>query len=107
MPLYLYQASYTADGWANLVNKPQDRAQAIRPMIKQLKGKLISFYLAFGEHDLVLVVDMPNNEAAAAFSMAATAGGAIKTIRTTPLMTVAEGMRAMRAAKRAGYAPPS
>ncbi|MEX0799756.1 MAG: GYD domain-containing protein [Dehalococcoidia bacterium] len=107
MPLYLYQASYTADAWANLVNKPQDRAQAIRPMIKQLKGKLVSFYLAFGEHDLVLVVDMPNNEAAAAFSIAATAGGAIKTIRTTPLMTVAEGMRAMRAAKRAGYAPPA
>jgi uncharacterized protein with GYD domain len=107
MPLYLYQVSYTSEGWASLVKKPQDRARAIRPMIKQLKGKLVSFYLAFGEYDVVAIAEMPNGEAAAALSMAASAGGAIKAIKTTPLMTVPEGMRSMRQAKRAGYAPPS
>ena len=107
MPFYLYQVSYTPDAWATLVKRPQDRARAVRPIIKKLKGRLVSFYLAFGEYDAVGIAEMPNNEAAAAFSVAATAGGAIKAIKTTPLMTVQEGIRAMRQAGRTGYRPPS
>jgi len=107
MPFYLFQASYTPEAWAGLVKRPQDRARAIRPIIKQLKGKLVSLYLAFGEYDVVGIAEMPNNEAAAAFSIAASAGGAVNAVKTTPLMTVQEGMRAMRQAGQAGYRPPA
>ncbi len=107
MPFYLFQGSYTPEAWAGLVKRPQDRARAIRPIIKQLKGRLVSFYLAFGEYDIVGIAEMPNNETAAAFSIAASAGGAVKAIKTTPLMTVQEGIRAMRQAGRASYRPPS
>lgn len=107
MAHYMYQVSYTAEAWAGLVKKPQDRARAIRPILKNLKGRLISFYLTFGESDAVVIAELPNNEAAAAVSLAATAGGAIKSIKTTPLMTVQEGMSAMRKAKGAGYKPPA
>lgn len=107
MAFYLFQASYTPEAWAGLVKRPQDRARAIRPIIKQLKGRLVSLYLAFGEYDVVGIAEMPNNEAAAAFSIAASAGGAVKAVKTTPLMTVQEGMRAMRQAGQAGYRPPA
>lgn len=107
MPLYMYQASYTPEAWADLTMKPQDRAEAIKPMVRSLKGRLLNFYLAFGEYDLVVIAQMPDEESAAAFSIAATAGGAIKSIKTTPLMTVPQGMRAMRKARRAGYQPPA
>ena len=107
MALYMYQVSYTPEAWAGLVKKPQDRARAIRPIIKNLKGRLISFYLTFGESDAVIIAELPNNEAAAALSLAATAGGAMKSIKTTPLMTMAEGMTAMRKAKGASYKPPA
>ena len=107
MPFYLFQASYTPEAWAGLVKRPQDRARAIRPIIKKLKGRLVSLYLAFGEYDVVGIAEMPNNEAAAAFSIAASAGGAVNAIKTTPLMTVQEGMRAMRQAGQAGYRPPA
>jgi hypothetical protein len=38
--------------------------------------------------------------------MAASAGGAVKATKTTPLMTMEEGIEAMRKAGTAGYRPP-
>ena len=82
-------------------------AEAVRPAVEALGGKLLSFYLAFGEYDAVLLVEMPDNVSVAGVSIAAAAGGAVKAVKTTPLMTVQEGMEAMRKAAQAGYRPPS
>jgi uncharacterized protein with GYD domain len=106
MPLYLLQVAYTPEAWGTLIKKPQDRIEAVRPAVRKLGGKVLTGYFAFGEYDLVAVLDMPDNVSAAAFSIAASAGGAVRSIKTTPLMTTKEAMRAMRAAKRAGYRAP-
>ena len=44
----------------------------------------------FGDYDLIGVVDMPDSISAAAFSMAVAAGGACKSVKTTPLLTAGE-----------------
>jgi uncharacterized protein with GYD domain len=106
MPLYLLQVAYTPEAWGALIKKPQDRIEAVRPAVRKLGGKVLTGYFAFGEYDLVAVLDMPDNVSAAAFSIAASAGGAVRSIKTTPLMTTREALRAMRTAKRAGYQPP-
>ena len=62
--------------------------------------------MCFGDYDLVTIIQMPNNVDAAAFSLAASAGGAIKALKTTPLLTMEEGMQAMRKAVGAGYRAP-
>lgn len=107
MALYMYQVSYTSEAWATLVKKPQDRAKAIQPMARKLKGRIRDFYFTFGDYDLIVIAEFPDNETAAAFSLAASAGGALKSIKTTPLMTVPKGMTAMRRAKQARYTPPA
>lgn len=107
MPHYMTQVSYTPEAWARLVKSPQDRAQAIRPMIEGLGGKLESFYLTFGEYDVVIITEMPDNASAAAISIAAAAGGSLKAIKTTPLMTVDDEVEALKKAAQAGYRPPS
>ncbi len=107
MAHYMVEAAYTPDAWGGLVKKPQDRAEALRPVIEGLGGKLVSFYMSFGEYDALVIAEMPDNVSAAAVSIAASAGGAVKAIKTTPLMTVREGMEAMRKASQAGYRPPS
>ncbi|MCH8064237.1 MAG: GYD domain-containing protein [Chloroflexi bacterium] len=107
MPRYLYEVAYTPEAWAELVKKPQDRIEAIRPAVRKLGGKIESAYFAFGDYDIVAIANMPDNVSAAAFSLAVSAGGSVKSIRTTPLMTIREGMRAMRQAKRSGYTPAS
>ncbi len=48
MPHYLIQAAYTSEGWAGLVKAPQDRAEAVRPIVERLGGKLTDFYLSVG-----------------------------------------------------------
>jgi uncharacterized protein with GYD domain len=107
MPRYLIRVSLTPDAWATLVKNPQDRREAIRPAIEALGGKLEAFYYAFGEADVFITADMPDNVSAAAFAMAATAGGALSSYTTTVLMTVEEAMEAMRKTKGVAYRPPS
>ncbi len=106
MPQYLLQAAYTPEAWAAMVKSPQNRLEAVRPVIEKLGGKIDGGWLSFGEYDITLICQLPNNVSAAAFSMAASAGGAVKTVKTTPLMSIDESMEAMRKAAGVGYSPP-
>jgi uncharacterized protein with GYD domain len=107
MSSFLLQVAYTPDAWANLIAHPQDRIDAVRPAIEKLGGKIEHGWFAFGDYDIVAIVEMPTNVEAAAFSLAAAAGGAIRSIKTTPLLTSAEGVEAMKKAAKAGYKAPS
>jgi uncharacterized protein with GYD domain len=106
MARYLFQASYTSEAWAAQVSNPQNRIDAIRPVIERLGGRLECAYLSFGDYDVVVIAEMPDHISAAAFSLAASAGGGVKAVKTTPLMTVEEGIEAMKKAAGAGYRPP-
>ena len=107
MPHYLIRASYTPEGWAALVKNPQNRREALRPVIEAAGGRLDAFYYAFGEDDAFLLVELPDNVSAAAISMSVAASGAVKFTATTPLMTAEEAVEAMKRAGRAGYRPPA
>lgn len=106
MPHYLLQAAYTPEAWAAMVKTPQNRLDAVRPVVEKLGGKIEGGWLAFGEYDVVLICQMPNNVSVAAFSMVASAGGAVKAVKTTPLMTIDEAMEAMRKAGGVSYRAP-
>jgi len=102
---YLLQISYTPEAWAVLMKNPHDRLDAVRGVIEKLGGKVGAFWVAFGEHDLVGILAMPDNIAAAAFSMALAAGGACRSVRTTPLLTIEDAIAAMRKGADCGYTP--
>jgi len=106
MAHYLLQVAYTPEAWAGLLKNPQDRTVALKPVLDKMGGKIDSAYFAFGDHDLVVILQMPANVDAAAFALAAAAGGSIKSIKTTPLLSVAEGLEAMKKAAASGYTPP-
>ena len=106
MPSYLLQVAYTAESWAAMVKKPQDRGAVVSKAIEKLGGTMPSVWLSFGEYDVVGIVEMPDNVSAAAFAIAAAAGGGLKAIKTTPLLSVAEGIEAMKKAGGSGYKPP-
>ena len=106
MASYLLQVGYTPEAWASLIAQPHDRLDAVRPAIEKLGGKILHGWFAFGDYDLIAILEMPTNVEAAAFSLAAAAGGAIRTIKTTPLMSTAEGIEAMKKAAKSGYKAP-
>lgn len=88
------------------MSNPQNRIDVIRLVIERLGGRLECTYLAFGDYDVVVIAEMPDHISAAAFSLAASAGGGVKAVKTTPLMTFEEGIEAMKKAAGAGYRPP-
>jgi len=106
MAYYMIQAAYTADAIAAMVKKPEDRAAAIIPVIEKLGGKLEGLWFCFGEYDIVGVSQMPDNVSAAAFAFAVSQSGKLRSVKTTPLMTSAEAMKAMKKAGGTGYRPP-
>jgi uncharacterized protein with GYD domain len=95
MPKYLFQGTYTADGIKGLEkDKASGRAAALRSALEALGGRLEAFYLAFGEHDSVLLADLPDNGSATAFTLTVSKSGLVRTT-TTPLVSVEEADKAL------------
>ena len=105
MPFFLHQVGYTPDALSKLIANPQDRFEAVRAPIEKLGGKVKDSYFAFGEYDAVLITEMPDSISAAAIALAFAAGGSLRSCQTTPLMSAAEGLDAMRKAATCGYKP--
>lgn len=107
MPSYLLQASYTVEALNTLLKTPQNRTEVVRKAIEKLGGSLTGLWLSFGDQDIVGIMEMPDNVSAAALALAIASGGALKNTKTTPLLTVEEGMAAMKKAGTSGYKPVS
>jgi uncharacterized protein with GYD domain len=107
MPLFLSQVSYTEQAWQALVSNPQNRVEALQPVLEKLGGKIINSYFAFGDYDVILVSELPDSVSAAALAIAVSAGGACKSVKTTPLLNVSEGLEALKKAASSGYRAPS
>ncbi len=104
IPKYLIQAVYTATGTKGLLKDGGSRRKtAVNILMKELGGSVEAFYYSFGESDVVVIVDLPNNVAAAALSLAVAASGRL-TLKTTPLLDPAEIDEATK--KTAKYSPP-
>ncbi|HLZ90847.1 MAG TPA: GYD domain-containing protein [Candidatus Acidoferrum sp.] len=103
MPNYLHQVSYTPEAWARLIANPHDRIEAVRAPIEKLGGRINTAFFAFGEYDVVVITEMPDNVSAAAIAIAFAAGGAVKNAKTTPLMTAGETLEALKKAANTGY----
>lgn len=108
MPFYLYQLSYTPDAVKALVATPSDREAAARKLIESLGGKLHHLFFAFGPHDVICLIEGPDDQMMAAGAMAVAASGTVSSSSTVKLMTPAEAMAAMQTAGKAlgSYKPP-
>jgi uncharacterized protein with GYD domain len=79
------------------------RRDAVGKLVADLGGTVESFYFGFGEGDVYVTVDMPDNVSAAAISMTVGASGMVQT-RTVVLLTPEEIDRAAQA--KGTYRPP-
>ena len=87
MPKYRFEARYTTQGEEGLRAKGgTDRRDAVADAVRSVGGELECFYFEFGEHDVFSIVDLPDDEAAAAVSLIASAAGGA-TVKTTVLLT--------------------
>jgi uncharacterized protein with GYD domain len=76
-------------------------------VVDKLGGRIINAYFAFGDYDFVLISEFPDNVSIAALAIAAASGGAVRSIKTTPLLEATEGLEALRKAASSGYRAPT
>jgi uncharacterized protein with GYD domain len=99
MALYMYQAAYTNESWAAQLKNPQNRVETIgKAACEAVGGRLVCGAYCFGEYDLVIIADVPDDESMSAIAMAIAAGGALKSGKTTKLLSGAQGVAAMKKA---------
>ena len=90
MAKYLIKAAYTAEGTKGLLKEGgSKRAALVQKVIEGLGGKLEALYFAFGDADVVAIIDVPDVAAITAFSLTVNATGAVE-VSTTPLLTPQE-----------------
>ncbi|MEE9284203.1 MAG: GYD domain-containing protein, partial [Dehalococcoidia bacterium] len=66
MPKYMILASYTAEGTRGLLKEGGSKRRAVvESLVKGLGGQLEAFYFAFGENDVVAIIDGTDNATAA------------------------------------------
>ena len=104
MPKYLVIASYTAEGIKGVLKDGgTKRRQVLEGALKSIGGRVEAFYFAFGDQDVVAIIDAPDNVTIAAASMQIGASGAVQT-KTIVLLTPEEVDQATK--KTTAYQPP-
>ena len=79
MPTYIALTSYTEQGIRTVKNAPA-RLNAVKKQIKAMGGELKAFFLTMGPYDIVTIVDVPDDETAAAIALATGMGGNVRTV---------------------------
>jgi len=98
MPIYISRGRFTTDAVKGMLAKPENREEAVAGLFKSAGGRLISWYLTFGQHDWLVIGEFPDEKAAASAVLAAAAGGGVTDIETTVAMTAKDAAAAFGAA---------
>jgi uncharacterized protein with GYD domain len=87
MKKYLIKASYNANGTKGLIEDGgSKRKSEIQKMLEGVGGKLESFYFAFGEHDVYVIMELPDDISAAAVGLGVNSSGLVS-VSTTVLLS--------------------
>lgn len=104
MPKYLIEASYLREGVGGLLKEGGTRRRAaVDELFRSLGGTVESFYFAFGDEDVFIIGELPDNATAAALALRVNAAGAAS-CKTTVLLTPQEVDAAVK--KTGTYRPP-
>jgi uncharacterized protein with GYD domain len=96
MALYMYQASYTAKSMAAQLKEPQDPVDAVRSALEDVGADLVVAGFPFGEYDVLVVYEAPDDVTAASVAMAVAAAGEVKSAKTTRLLSGREWLESLR-----------
>ena len=86
MPKYLIEANYVGEGIKGLLKDGGSvRRATVEKLFKSVGGTIEAYYYAFGDSDLYIIADLPDNATAAALVLTVTATGTV-TVKTTVLL---------------------
>lgn len=87
MGKYLLRGNYVGDGVAGLLNEGGSaRRVAATAAVESVGGTVESMYYAFGDTDVFVICEFPDDASATAAALTVNSSGAVR-VTTTPLMT--------------------
>ena len=98
MPIYITQGRYTREAIKGMLVRPEDRADAVSRLLTKVGGRLIGYYVTFGEYDFLTIAEAPSDVQMAAALLAAGSGGGVTDLKTTVALTSIEARGAFAAA---------
>ena len=86
MAQYIMLSNWTEQGIKNVKESPK-RLDAAKALAKKFNGEILDFYMTTGAHDMVIMLEAPDDEAAAKFALSLGSAG---NVRTTTLKAFSE-----------------
>jgi uncharacterized protein with GYD domain len=97
MPIYITQGRYTRDAIKGMLARPEDRAEQVSRLLSKVGGRLIGYYVTFGEYDFLTIAEAPGESQMASVLVAAAGSGGVVDMRTTVALSTAEAKGAFAA----------
>lgn len=74
MPTFIIHGRYSREAMQGMVARPEDRSAAVAALMESVGGRLLAYYVTFGESDFHVTVEAPDERAMLA-ALAAVAAG--------------------------------
>ncbi|AHX13245.1 hypothetical protein CH75_08400 [Dyella jiangningensis] len=81
MSVFISQGRFTKEAVRSLLAKPEDRAESIAKLFSACGGKLISYYVTFGDYDFVVISEGPD-EGVVTSTIVVSAAGEVSDLKT-------------------------
>jgi len=106
MPRYMIQATTTPQAAAAMLQKPEDRTEAVRPVFEAFGGSLEHYYISLAENTIFVIADIPDEATLGAIMVAFFARAPWVSFRAIPILTASESVEVFKRAASVAYRPP-
>lgn len=89
MPIFITTGRFTQDALRGMLAKPEDRSESLSQLFAASGGRVLAYYMVFGDHDFLVVSEGPY-EGVATSAIVAAASGGITDLSTSMAMTSAD-----------------
>jgi uncharacterized protein with GYD domain len=89
MPIFITQGRFTQQAMKGMLGHPEDRAEAVAQFVTKAGGRLLAYYMTFGEYDFLTITEGSIDSAATA-AVIGGASGAVTDLKTTFALTSPE-----------------
>jgi uncharacterized protein with GYD domain len=98
MTTFIIQGNYSQEAMRGMVANPENREDAVARLFKEFDGKLLAYYVTFGQYDFLVIAEAPDEQAVLAALAVVVATGGATNLSTTTALSTKEAKKAFEAA---------
>jgi uncharacterized protein with GYD domain len=91
---YILLINWTQQG-INKIKESSDRYSSFKASVEKAGGKMVGGYYTFGEYDVVIVIEAPNDETVMSLVLRVGSAGNVRT-KTLKAFTAEEGIKIIK-----------